>query len=253
MVDRNLLFNYFRKRLDDTEKESLKYLTIHAKRYAFIINLISNIRKTIPDKSLKMLDIGPSYLTELLGSFFKNDTISSLGFSYSEGRGGHFPEIVVLDKDRFIAFDLNNAQDTDKWIPVPKCDIVILAEVIEHLYTAPNLILDFIRSCLNKNGIAIIQTPNAVSLDKRIKMLFGKNPFEMITENRLSPGHFREYTKNELFSLAEMSKFTVIDFMYSNYFDLRPVTYKVVAYRLLQYLFGKSSHDGMTIVLKKQE
>ncbi len=251
MVDRDFIFNYFRSKLNVSEKESLKYLSIHAKRYAFLINLVSEIRAELPDDSIRILDIGPSYLTELLGFHFKNDTIYSMGFSNSEGRGGHFPETVTLDNETFIAYDLNDSQDKGKWIPVPECDIVIMAEVIEHLYTAPQLILDFIQTFLKVNGNLIIQTPNAVSLDKRIRMLSGKNPYDMVNINRLCPGHFREFTKNELFSVAEDAHYSVQNFVYSNYFDLKPVNYKVMGYRLMQFLLGRSFSDGMTIVLKK--
>jgi hypothetical protein len=84
-------------------------------------------------------------------------------------------------------------------------------------------------------------------------MLCGDNPFEMIRENNQNPGHFREYTKKELFSLAQKSNYKVIDFIYSNYFDLQPVTYKTIGYRFLQLIFGKSLKDGITIILKRME
>jgi 2-polyprenyl-3-methyl-5-hydroxy-6-metoxy-1,4-benzoquinol methylase len=146
---------------------------------------------------------------------------------------------------------LNDTHNKNKWVTVPSCKIVILSEVIEHLYTSPKLVLEFVKSFLENNGLLIIQTPNAVSLDKRLMMVRGRNFMELIRENDQNPGHFREYTKNELFSLAEMCSLKVADFTYSNYFNLQPVTYKVIGYRLLQKILGKSFMDGMTVVLKK--
>lgn len=251
MLDREYIINYYKNKL--TEKESLTYLTIHAKRYAFLLKIISKIRRSIHDDKINIMDIGPSYLTEQIQNVFNNDTVYSLGYSHQESRGGHFPKAVRINEDRIIHFDFNDVQYKDKWVSVPTCKIVIMAEVMEHLYTAPNLMLHFIRTFLDTNGTLIIQTPNAVSLDKRISMLCGQNPYEMIRENNQSPGHFREYTKKELFSLAEMCNYTVIDFWYSNYFDMQPVTYKTIGYRLLQFILGKSLKDGMTIVLKKDE
>lgn len=251
MIGKNNIINYYRDRL--TNKESLRYLTIHAKRYAFLLKKMAEIRNTIRDDKIDIMDIGPSYLTEQIQNAFPNDTVYSLGYSHTESRGGHFPGGVKVNEKRIIHFDLNNVQHKDKWISVPICQIVILAEVIEHLYTAPNLILNFIRTFLNNDGTLIIQTPNAVSLFNRIKMICGENPFEMIRENNQNPGHFREYTKKELFSLAEKSNYKVIYFIYSNYFDLQPVTYKTMGYRLLQFILGKSLKDGMTIILKKIE
>ena len=251
MIDKNNIINYYNDKL--TDKESLRYITTHAKRYAFLLNKLLKIRDTISDNEINIMDIGPSYLTEQIQNAFPNDTVYSLGYSHTESRGGHFPEGVKVNEERIIHFDLNTVQERDKWITAPPCKIVILAEVIEHLYTAPNLILNFIRTFLDNDSPLIIQTPNAVSLYNRLKMICGENPFELIRESNLNPGHFREYTKKELFSLAEKSKYKVIDFMYSNYFDLQPVTYKTIGYRFLQLVFGKSLKDGMTIILKKME
>lgn len=253
MVNRNYLFNYYRKKLPDSDRESIRYLTIHAKRYAFLLNCITKIRTDIPCEKGTILDIGPSYLTEQLQLFFKNDTVYSMGFSLSEGRGGHLPEAVTINRDTFIRFDLNDTQDTAKWVPIPQCDIIVMAEVIEHLYTDPLTILNFLKTGMKKDGFLIIQTPNAVSLDKRIKMLCGKHPYAMITENKVCPGHFREYTKNELFTLATMSNLHIRECTYNNYFDLSPVTYKTIGYRMLQRLLGKSFRDGITILLQKNE
>ena len=251
MIDKNNIIDYYRNKL--TDKESLRYLTVHAKRYAFLLKKIFKIRNTISDEKINIMDIGPSYLTELIQNTFPNDTVYSLGYSHAESRGGHFPEGVKVNKGRIIHFDLNMAQDRDKWITAPVCKIVIFAEVIEHLYTAPNLILNFIRTLLDIDSSLIIQTPNAVSLFNRLKMICGENPFEMIRESNLNPGHFRVYTKKELFYLAEKSNYKVIDFIYSNYFDMQPVTYKTIGYRFLQLILGKSLKDGITIILKKIE
>lgn len=250
MIDKNSIINYYQKRI--TEKEALKYITIHAKRYAFLLNIISKIRGTISDENINIMDIGPSYLTEQIQNTFPNDSVYSLGYSHPESRGGHFPEVVKIREDSIIHFDLNDVQFRDKWVSAPTCKIVILAEVIEHLYTAPNLILNFMGTFLDKDGILIIQTPNAVSLYNRIKIICGQNPFETIRENNQNPGHFREYTKKELFTLAEMSNYKVIDFIYSNHFDMEFVTFKIIIYKILQFILGKSFNNGMTIILKKK-
>ena len=74
-----------------------------------------------------------------------------------------------------------------------------MAEVIEHLYTAPEIVLKCIKKIIKQNGYFIIQTPNAASLSKRMKLMFqGRNPYEMIRVDHNNPGHFREYTVDEL-------------------------------------------------------
>ena len=233
-------------------KESLTYLSTHAKRYAFLLNLLTKIRNTIKEKKITITDIGPSFLTEQIQNAFNNDIVYSLGYSHPESRGGHLPEVVKLREDCIIHFDLNDVQHREKWISVPACKIVVLAEVIEHLYTVPSLILQFISTFLDKDGIVIIQTPNAVSLYNRIKILCGHNPFDMIRENNQNPGHFREYTKKELCTLAEENNYEIVDFIYSNYFDVEFVNFKIIMYKALQFVLGKSFYNGMTIILKKK-
>jgi len=98
-------------------------------------------------------------------------------------------------------FDLNCAQTPDSWIQPTPHDIVVLAEVLEHLYTAPSLVLAFLVTFLDNDGILVLQTPNAVSLRKRAKIAIGRHPYEQIRAERANPGHFREYTATELVEL----------------------------------------------------
>lgn len=232
--------------LNDEQKLYLKY---HSKRYAVLLKIIETIRARLPQKNIRIMDVGPSFFTELLEKHFPDESILSLGFESEESGGGHLPLGVHYKKDNFFSFDLNDAQYQNKWIKIPSCDIIIMAEIIEHLYTAPTLVLNFISSFLNKDGCLIIQTPNATSLIKRIHMLLGKNPYEMIRENRLLPGHFREYTKQELFLIAKKSDFIVVHFEHRNYFNR--VFFIEKAYGFIQSFLPSSLSDGMTLVLQK--
>src|SRR5205823_6516869 len=108
-------------------------------------------------------------------------------------------------------FDLNDAQSEDTWRrDIPRYDVVVMAEVIEHLYTAPELVLGFLKTLVADNGLVIIQTPNAAALSKRLKLLFGRNPYELIRVDTTNPGHFREYTSRELIRIAEGAGFEVV-------------------------------------------
>ncbi|MCX7785871.1 MAG: hypothetical protein N2201_06585, partial [candidate division WOR-3 bacterium] len=125
----------------------------------------------------------------------------------------------------------------------------VLAEVIEHLYTSPICVLKFIDSFLSSNGFLIIQTPNAASLLKRITLLIGRNPYEMIREGPFNPGHYREYTKKELFLLAQQIGYKVFWFKYSNYFNRLSKIEKI--YGFAQKFMPPSLNDGMTLILQK--
>ncbi|MDH5683863.1 MAG: class I SAM-dependent methyltransferase [candidate division WOR-3 bacterium] len=238
---------FFDRNLDEEAKIYLKY---HSKRYSHLLKVASEIRALIPETNIRIMDIGPSFFTELLVKNLPQDSISTLGFDYNKSRGGHFPLSINYDKSSFVNFDLNDAQYPEKLIKIPLCDMVIMAEVIEHLYTAPTLVFNFIKSFLKEDGYLLIQTPNAAALIKRINLLFGKNPYEMIRENRDNPGHFREYTKAELFSIAQKSGFKIIRFIYKNYFNRLSLKEKIYGF-ILNFL-PVSLRDGITIVLQKR-
>ena len=97
----------------------------------------------------------------------------------------------------------------------------MFAEVLEHLYTAPELVLPYLRELLVPGGVLLLQTPNAVAFRKRAKMVLGVNPFERIRTERDNPGHFREYTASELRELLVGAGFSVDRVWMKHYFDVR--------------------------------
>ncbi len=188
--------------------EDQGYVAYHAPRYAYLLEVLA--RHDLGTDS-SVLDIGPSCLTTLIRERF-GIAVDSLGFG----------EDRAAREGRHFGFDLNLAQRRDAWRrDLPQYDFVIMAEVLEHLYTAPQLVLSFVRTLLTDGGRLVLQTPNAASLPKRIKLLLGRNPYEMIRAEPMNPGHFREYTKKELQGLAADLGFRVEACTVSFYFDAR--------------------------------
>jgi len=184
------------------------YVAYHAPRYAFLLQLLAESGITA---NTMLLDIGPSRLTALIRESF-GVRVDSLGFGLDHS----------VDGARHFEFDLNCAQDATHWRQdLPRYEFVVMAEVLEHLYTAPPLVLAFVKTLLAANGRLILQTPNAASLPKRLKLLLGRNPYEMLRMDRSDPGHFREYTVSELHRLAEQTGFYVEKCMTRFYFDAR--------------------------------
>ncbi len=184
------------------------YTAYHAPRYAFVLKLLEAHGA---GKDSRILDIGRSELTRLIASRF-GIRVDSLGFEpdYTSGEGQHFH------------FDLNRAQLENEWRrDLPTYDFIVMAEVIEHLYTAPQLVLAFLRTLLAEDGRIIVQTPNAASLTKRIKLILGRNPYEMIRIDTTNPGHFREYTVRELERVANIAGLRRESVTTAFYFDAR--------------------------------
>ncbi|MFD1140372.1 class I SAM-dependent methyltransferase [Larkinella insperata] len=183
------------------------YTLYHAQRYATLLDLLNRFAN--PQSSL--LDIGVSRFTEIVRNHFDRP-VDTLGFD-KEGPtryGNHY------------FFNLNDCQFPDRYRKdLPQYGAIVMAEVLEHLYTSPLLVYPFLKSILKPNGILIVQTPNAVAIHKRIKMILGKNPYELIRIQHDNPGHFREYTAEELFDYGEQVGLPPTHISFNNYFDYR--------------------------------
>lgn len=230
--DHRYVFSFFTA--SNLNNEALAYVHFHKYRFAFILNQIALLREK--QEIIWVLDIGPSYLTNLINATFNNLRLETLGLSN-----------VLVDRKAEIPhyqLDLNFIGNGDN-LPSKKYDLVIFAEVIEHLYTDPGIILKGIHKLIKPGGYLFLQTPNAVSIDKRIKMLFGTNPYQSIIPNRQN--HFREYTVRELKGYFEASLFVVMWNIYSNYFNPD----KSFLHRFFRFsgpMIPPSWRDGITIL-----
>jgi len=236
--------NYFKNwNLDESSQE---YLRFHGNRYELLFKEIDKLldkTNNLGENAPKILDIGPAYQTEILRATLPSATINSLGFEDARFK--------LRQQDKHIQFDLNDAQYQENWPRMDEHDIVILAETIEHLYTSPRLVLSCITSWLKKDGVLIIQTPNAVSLRRRLKMLGGKCPVEMIREKRTDPGHFREYTIEELVSTGKEVGLDLYNYSISNYFNYHH-NFPQTIYNVLTRILPMSFRDGIMVCLRKE-
>lgn len=211
------------------------YEVFHAPRFAVLLGLCE---RHVSSPQARVLDIGRSPFSAMLRSRYPR--AETLGFPLPPGGdGSDMPHLV---------YDLNQAQDG---VPLPAAepfDLILLAEVIEHLYTAPELVLLVLREALAPGGILICQTPNAGALHKRLKLLAGYNPYERLRLDRTNPGHFREYTRAELAQVAQRAGLRVIEHRFANYFGgggLRDMVFDL----LCRLVPGFSR--GQTIVLAR--
>lgn len=225
-------------------EKSQSYWKYHKKRYIWFIHLVTKIVESyFSEKMLNILDIAPLYQTLLLDKVYNDFVVDTLGY-----RNGPFHP----NKSIHYEFDLNDCYYKDKWIHINnKYDLIVMLEVIEHLSTSPTQVFSFLSELLSDEGILIIQTPNAVSLVKRYKMLKGLNPFELIRENmRDDPGHFREYTRDELCYLASIAGFEVRGEYMVNYFKDGGSFVERMLDRISSYMPGNYG-NGMTIIFQK--
>lgn len=218
--------------------EETEYVSYHAKRYGDIIQLIGSENR----KDATLLDIGPAFQTMLIRNYFPEYTIDTLGFSFNK--------FEYRESEQHYTFDLNKSQNPSDWIMTKrKYDIIVFTEVIEHLHTSPALVLKFVHSLLNENGILILQTPNAVTLPYRILMLAGRNPYMLISEDANNHAHFREYTLNEMKTYLKGAGFSIVKAYRKNYFYRPQLVFKLFLF--LCWFLPASFRQGLTVVAKR--
>ena len=155
------------------------------------------------DRRAKVLDVGRSHFSRLLLEYY--DTVATLGYPLDVTEPTQLSEgwepPVGKHYSAHIACDLNAPDDTAA-DPQPEYDLVILAEVVEHLFLAPEIALRHLKKYLKPSGLMVCTTPNAASITKRLKLLAGRNPFERLVTNRFLLNHIREYTRSELVEIG---------------------------------------------------
>lgn len=125
-----------------------------------------------------------------------------------------------------ISFKRCNLEQENIPYPDNFFDVVIFAEVLEHLYAFPDKVFNEIRRILKPNGLLIFTTPNAASVYNRLKLLLGINPVDMITENPDLRGHVREHTLRECKNILMRTKFEIQTARYARYRDTLSCIYQ---------------------------
>jgi len=221
-----------------TDEASRAYLRFHTPRYRHLLDAVGDVIGARPVREVRVLDVGPAYQTALLRAAWAGLAVDTLGFGDVR--------FAPRTGERHFHVDLNETAGAE--VDEGGYDLVVVAEVIEHLYTAAPTVLAFLRRFLPTGGTLVVQTPNAVALPRRLKMLAGRNPAEPIRPDRYDPGHFHEYTVDELAAAATAAGFRVERTELANYFangpGLRRRYNDLVAPRL-----PASLRDGITMVL----
>jgi SAM-dependent methyltransferase len=226
------------------DADAAAYLAYHHRRYDYLLRRIHEVLQEQiprPDRATRALDVGMSHQTTLIRKLFPDVDLVTLG--YYDHR---FPGDSSLPH---IEYDLNRAADRSTWPAIGHFDLIVMAEVIEHLYVSPVRVLSMLRSFLRPGGTLILQTPNPVCLARRVSLLFGNSPFQIIREDTSNPGHFCEYTVEQLIQVGEASGFSVVDYSVRNYFG--PWNLKRGLYALACAVLPGRLAEGITILLRR--
>lgn len=209
---------------------------MHAPRYEV---LLAKVRELAPAEP-RILDVGQAHESVELRAL-PGAVVDTLGFG-----DDRFPP---REGERHVPFDLNSTETRDLWPEMADYDVVVCAEVIEHLRISPLHALRFLGSALRPGGWLVLQTPNAARIGNRMRLLAGRNPFEQLREDSLHPGHFREYTVDELLALGTEAGLEVGGWLTANYFDTGSQPNRVL--RTAEPLVPRRLRGGITVWLRK--
>lgn len=101
---------------------------------------------------------------------------------------------------KFYVADLTDFLKIKKLISVQKYDVIIFADVLEHLYD-PVAVLKFYKKFLNKNGKMFISVPNVAVWYVRMWLLLGR--FNYTKTGLLEKTHIRFFTYDNLLRLVK--------------------------------------------------
>jgi SAM-dependent methyltransferase len=207
------------------------YLSVHEPRYRV---LVEKVRELAPPGA-RILDVGASYEAALLRSL--PAVVDSLGL-----RDERF---LPAEGERHIELDLRDAERPERWPELGGYDVVVCAEVIEHLPISPVHVLRLLRTALRPGGWLVLQTPNAARLGNRARLLAGRNPFDLLRADSAMPGHIREYTVAELLAMLREAGFEIGGWLTADYFATGSRANAVV--RRLSPVLPSSLRAGTTV------
>src|SRR5215211_5014051 len=142
------------------------YRRTHERRYELLLELVRGLSPA------RILVVGPSHESALLRAVAPVDT-----FGWGDDR---FPRV---EGEGHYEHDLNDPAYPE----LGRYDVVVCAEVVEHLHVSAESVLRALGAALVPAGRLVLQTPNATSLPKRLRMLVGRNPSEPIRDEPRIP------------------------------------------------------------------
>lgn len=172
------------------------YYERERKTYRFLLNLILQ-----SGRSLRMMDVGTGIgivplALKLLGS-------ESCGVDkFIFGTEGLESLKKVWQEHNLSISEMDMAQEKADLSRLGQFDVVLSSSTIEHVQS-PRIFLQNISRLLKTGGKAVILTPNAAFIAKRIRFLFGFSPLCELkkffdSDGEKFSGHWREYTLKEL-------------------------------------------------------
>jgi SAM-dependent methyltransferase len=115
-------------------------------------------------------------------------------------------EALTSEGVRFIDCDLCDVSLT-QWFEPETIDAVVSFHCFEHLHHSPRGLLKSALEVMRPGGVLLLETPNAVNLLKRFKVLAGYTNYASYADYWNAPrfgGHIREYSVGDFHEMATL-------------------------------------------------
>lgn len=183
---------------DAPEAEMRAYGTHDFRRFVYTWGMARDIQG-------KCLELGGNpYFTTMLLKQFTNLDITLANYFGHANNGEHTQAVDYREfrsgetkTERFTFQHFNIENDAFPYAD-GEFDLVIFAEIIEHLLNDPCKVLREIKRVLKPGGVLILTTPNVARLENVCRLISGANIYDPYSGYGPYGRHNREYNRHEL-------------------------------------------------------
>jgi SAM-dependent methyltransferase len=182
---------------DAPEAEMRAYATCDFRRFVYTWALASDVKG-------KCLELGSNpYFTTMLLKKFTELEINLANFFGHANNGEYTQNVDYLElnrekKSKIFTFQHFNIEDDKFPYPDGEFDLVIFAEIIEHLLNDPCKVLREIKRVLKPKGTLVLTTPNVARLENITRLISGTNLYDPYSGYGPYGRHNREFNRHEL-------------------------------------------------------
>lgn len=183
---------------DAPEAEMRAYGTHDFRRFVYTWGLTRDIKG-------KCLELGGNpYFTTMLLNKFSDLDIELANYFGHNNNGEHTQAVDYIDvssstrSTTTFKFQHFNIEEDSFPYPDNHFELVIFAEIIEHLLNDPCKVLREIKRVLKPNGVLILTTPNVARLENVARFISGANIYDPYSGYGPYGRHNREYNRHEL-------------------------------------------------------
>lgn len=241
---------------DAPEQEMRAYGTHDFRRFVYTLGLVSGLEG-------KCLELGanPYFTTMLLERFTKLE-LSLANYFGSFPAGLHTQDVAYANADngsrgtKTYSYQHFNVENDSFPYAEGEFDVVIFAEIIEHLLNDPCKVLREIKRVLKPSGTLIVTTPNVARLENVARLISGENVYDPYSGYGPYGRHNREYNRHELVTLLQFEGFDVTEHFTADVHENRAAAFANLNHLkdklkfrkddLGQYLFLKVTNTSRT-------